>query len=156
MRMPCSGLPSYLENIKYVSWLHIFRITLKMRGTLLARPSGWSRTRARNQPTFNSPVRRKSAVMFGAGGGQCQDQKRVINTVPAMFIVKAQRLSPRSESGLQRMSRHTSKGKYDNFKDINHLETLLSFQAECFVCLTRTDCKIGFPTTLKSVQQVII
>ena len=99
-------------------------------------------------------MRRKFAVMFGAGGGQCEDQKRVINTVPAIFIVKAQRLGTRS--GLQRMSRHTSKGKYDNFKDVNHLETLLSFQAECFVCLTRTDCKIGFPTTLKSVQQVII
>ena len=148
--MPCSGLPlpSCLENIEYVSWLHIFRITLKMRGTLLARPSGWSRTRARSQPTFNCPVRRNLAVMFGAGG-QCQDQKRVINTVPAMFIVKAQRLSPRSGSGLQRMSRHTSKGSYDNFKDVNHLETLLSFQAECFVCCTRTDCKLGFPTTLK-------
>ena len=92
------------QNIKYVSGLHIFRITLKMRGILLAR-----RTRARSQPTFNSPVRMKLAVMFGAGGGQCQDQKRVINTVPAMFIVKAQRLSPRS--GLQRMSRHMSKGK---------------------------------------------
>jgi len=30
---------------------------------------------------------------FGARG-QCQDQKRVINTVQAKFIVKAQRLSP--------------------------------------------------------------
>ena len=129
--------------------MHIFRKTSKMKRNPLARPFGCPRTRARSQPTFNSPVRRKSAVMFGAGGGQCQDQKRVINTVPAMFIVKAQRLSPRSESGLQRMSCHTSKGKYDNFKDINHLETLLSFQAECLVCRTRTDCKSGFPTTLK-------
>ena len=55
----------------------------------------------------------KLAVMFGAGG-QCQDQKRVINTVSVKFIVKAQGLS--LGSGLQGMSRYKSKVKLITLK----------------------------------------